>query len=418
MPEVSEVAPVTSSSRQSPRHLDISATRQSLTNRNRKKKRCNHTFTRSPDQRAESDGVDQVLPHLTHKEPVRFVGDLNPESILTELDESKDPARPSRIGVWMPDEGRRPNKQLLPPMEPPSSKSGEKTPNNVEKYARAEGGKRTLTGAYRQYLQSVGAFRVLPKATQDALVTTYIACFDGLLPIIDCGKLLRDYTAGTTSIFLVQAICLVTCKVADAQQWLRLHENGELLEPIQFARSLHTGLDAAMKADLEPDRVTKIQILTLMHLHNDGPGGIEESSSHLSQAIHDAWTAGLHIQTTGRTQVDQASMLWWTIWALDRFNACIGGRPIMIADRDIDLARPPIDSTVKSPCVLVWINLAELLDQVIEYYRPRMYETDTTGWESDFPTWESMLEGIDISENTSHSQSIVLEIAYNVIAIL
>ncbi|KAK5262647.1 hypothetical protein LTR40_014972, partial [Exophiala xenobiotica] len=99
-----------------------------------------------------------------------------------------------------------------------------------------------------------------------------------------------------------------------------------------------------MKADLEPDRVTKIQILTLMHLHNDGPGGIEESSLHLSQAIHDAWTAGIHIQTPGRTPRDQASMLWWTIWTLDKFNACLGGRPIMIANRDIDIKEPPLES--------------------------------------------------------------------------
>ena len=387
-------------------------------NHERKKKRCNHTFTRAPDQQAESDGVDKVLPNLTHKEPVRFVGDLNPESILTDIDRSKDLPRVSRIGTFVQDNSRGANGIQLPAQDPPQSRSGEKTPINVEKYARADGGKRTLTGQHRAYLQSVGAFRVLPKATQDALVTTYIACFDGLLPIIDCGKLLRDYTAGSTSLFLIQAICLVICKIPDAQQWLRLYEDGPLLDPIPFARSLHVGLDAAMKADLEPDRVTKVQILTLMHLHNDGPGGIEESSFHLSQAIHDAWTAGLHIQTPGRTLVDQASMLWWTIWALDRFNACIGGRPIMIADRDIDLSRPPVDSSVRNPSALIWIRLGDLLDQVIEYYRPASYDPEASGWEHDFPSWASLRDGIDLSDNTGHTQIIVLEIAYNVTAIL
>lgn len=385
----------------------------------RKKKRCNHTFTRAPDQRAESDGVDQVLPNLTHKEPVRFVGDLNPESILNDL--GSNTVRSSRvngIGTFVQDDSRTHSSIHLTHLDPPQSKSGEKTPVNVEKYARGDGGKRMLTPQYRNYLQSVGAFRVLPKATQDALVTTYIACFDGLLPIIDCGKLLRDYTAGSTSLFLVQAICLVTCKIPDAQEWLRLYDDGPLLDPIPFARSLHVGLDAAMKADLEPDRVTKVQILTLMHLHNDGPGGIEESSFHLSQAIHDAWTAGLHIHTPGRTLVDQASMLWWTIWALDRFNACIGGRPIMIADRDIDLARPPFDSSVRNPSALVWIRLGELLDQVIEYYRPASYDPNASGWEHDFPSWASILEGIELNESTGQPQIIVLEIAYNVIAIL
>lgn len=363
--------------------------------------------------------MDRVLPNLTHKEPIRFIGDLNPESILTDLGRNKDTPRVSRIGQWVQEAPVEDDQLRVPSQEPPTSRSGEKTPINVEKYGRGEGGKRTLTTHYRNYLQSVGAFRVLPKATQDALVTTYIACFDGLLSIVDGGKLLRDYTSGNTSIFLIQAICLVTCKVPDAQQWLRLYEDGPLLEPIPFARSLHTGLDAAMKADLEPDRVTKIQILALMHLHNDGPGGIEESSLHLSQAIHDAWTAGLHIHTPGRTLTDHPSMLWWTIWALDRFNACIGGRPIMIADRDIDLSRPPIDAEMrKNACVLVWIRLADLLDKVIEFYRPPSADLDVSGWEHEFPTWDSLLEDIDLSENTTQQQCIVLEIAYNVIAIL
>lgn len=348
------------------------------------------------------------------------MGTLNPESILTDLARNKDTPRISRVGTWVEEARIEDDGSIrMAAQEPPLSKSGEKTPINVEKYGRCDGGKRTLTTHYRNYLQSVGAFRVLPKATQDALVTTYIACFDGLLPIVDGGKLLRDYTSGNTSIFLIQAVCLVTCKVPDAQQWLRLYEDGPLLEPIPFARSLHTGLDAAMKADLEPDRVIKIQILALMHLHNDGPGGIEESSMHLSQAIHDAWTAGLHIHTPGRTLTDHPSMLWWTIWALDRFNACIGGRPIMIADRDIDLARPPIDAEMrKNACVLLWIRLADLLDKVIEFYRPTVADLDVSGWESDFPSWDSLLQDIDLSENTTHQQIIVLEIAYNVIAIL
>ncbi|KAI9871696.1 MAG: hypothetical protein M1823_008371, partial [Watsoniomyces obsoletus] len=113
------------------------------------------------------------------------------------------------------------------------------------------------------------------KTTQTAMVATYIACIDSLLPILDGTNLLRDYTSGEASIFLIQAICLVTCKIPEVAQFLRLYEDGPLLDPIPFSRSLHIGLDAAMKADLEPDRMTKIQILTLMHLHNDGPGGIE-----------------------------------------------------------------------------------------------------------------------------------------------
>ena len=285
----------------------------------------------------------------------------------------------------------------------------------MEKYGKGDGGRRTLTAPHRNYLQAVGAFRVLPKDTQDAMITTYISCIDGLIPILNGGNLLRDYTGGNISIFLVQAICLVTCKIPEVDQFLRLYEDGPLLDPIPFSRSLHIGLDAAMKADLEPDRMTKVQILTLMHLHNDGPGGIEESSQHLSQAIHDAWTAGLHIQTPGRTPTDEASLLWWMIWTLDRINACIGGRPIMIADRDIDLARPPLSVNTRAP-ITVWLRLGDLLDQIIDFYRPTA-DPDSSGWEAEFPSWNSMLEDIDL-EGTLDSHLTVLELCYNVIAIL
>ncbi|KAI1611537.1 hypothetical protein EDD36DRAFT_291982 [Exophiala viscosa] len=381
------------------------------------KKRCHHTFQRAPEQQADSDGLDRVLPNLTHKEPIRFVGDLNPESILTDLSSrSKGAARISRVGTWVeqsrhPSQGGLPSEDLGPPL-----RSCNKTPINVEKYGKFEGGRRVLTGHQRNYLQAVGAFRVLPKATQDALITTYIACLDGLFPILNGPRLLRDWTDGRCSIFLIQAICLVTCKTQEAAPYLRLYDDGPLLDPIPFARSLHTGLDAAMKADLEPDRITKIQILTLMHLHNDGPGGIEESSLHLSQAIHDAWSAGLHILTPGRTPKDPSSMLWWTIWTLDKFNACLGGRPIMIANRDIDIARPPLEDGPKSQVIHLWFRLGDLLDEVIEFYRPTA-DPDATGWETEFPSYSLLCQDIDLSLLPDGEQSI-LELCYHVIAIL
>ncbi|KAK5234413.1 hypothetical protein LTR47_004446 [Exophiala xenobiotica] len=380
------------------------------------KKRCHHTFQRPPEQQADSDGLDRVLPNLTHKEPIRFVGDTNPESILTDLSSrAKGATRISRVGTWV-EQSRHPQDDFPPEDLGPPARSCNKTPINVEKYGKFEGGRRVLTGHQRNYLQAVGAFRVLPKATQDALITTYISCLDGLLPILHGPKLLRDWTEGRCSIFLIQAICLVTCKTEEAAPYLRLYDDGPLLDPIPFARSLHTGLDAAMKADLEPDRVTKIQILTLMHLHNDGPGGIEESSLHLSQAIHDAWTAGIHIQTPGRTPRDQASMLWWTIWTLDKFNACLGGRPIMIANRDIDIKEPPLESSTKSQVIHVWLRLGNLLDEVIEFYRPTA-NPDATGWETDFPSYALLTQDIDLSMLPDGEQNL-LEICYHVIAIL
>jgi len=354
---------------------------------------------------------------------LKFVGDLNPESVLTDLASRKEYVpRHSRIGIWVEqsrleqEQFRRQHEAAVKNSKPGESELGAKKHSTVQRYAKVERCRRTLTGHQRSFLQSVGALRVLPKATSDVLVTTYVACIDPLLPIIDCKKLLQDYTTGNASPFLIQAICLVACKTEEAISYLRLYEDGQLMEQIPFARALHTGLDAAMKADLEADRFTKIQIMTLMSLHNDGPGGIEESSLHLAMAIHDAQTTGLHINTPGRTPNDQAGLLWWTLWTLDKFNACLGGRPLVIVDRDIDIDRPTLESNVRSQSMGVWLSMGDLLDKVIEFYRPRA-DPDAAGWESDFPTFTETTShcSIDMLE-PSHRN--ILEVCYNIIGIL
>ena len=350
------------------------------------------------------------------------MGDLNPESVLAELTESKVPPRYNRIGVWV-EQSRFEQEQYRRQQEAAArnGRTGEtetdaKKQAAVQRYSKVEGGRRTLTGHQKNYLQAVGALRVLPKATQDALVTTYVACIDPLLPIIDCKKLLQEYTNGEASVFLVQAICLVACKTEEAIPYLKLYEDGPLMDAIPFARALHTGLDAAMKADLEADRFTKVQIMTLMSLHNDGPGGIEESSLHLTMAIHDAQTTGLHINTPGRSLNDQRAMLWWTLWTLDKFNACLGGRPLMIAERDIDIKRPLLEKNVRSQTMAVWLAMGDLLEDVIEYYRPGT-DPETAGWESEFPSFEELTKHCSL-EMLAESQRNLLEVCYNIIGIL
>lgn len=390
----------------------------------KRKKKCSHTFSHAPDQQAEKDTVEKVLPQLSHKEPIKFVGDLNPESVLTDLaTRQKDSPRFSRVGIWVEQsrlEREQFNRQAAKAAQQDGGTEGNplarKQSTALQRYSKVERGRRTLTGHQRNYLQAVGALRVLPKATQDALVATYVACIDPLLPIIDCGKLLKEYSAGEASVFLIQAICLVACKTEDAASVLRLYEDGPLMDPIPFARSLHTGLDAAMKADLEADRFTKVQILTLMSLHNDGPGGIEESSLHLVMAIHDAQTNGLHINTPGRTPNDQAAMIWWTLWTLDKFNACLGGRPLMIAERDVDIGKPNIEKTARSQVMAVWLAMGDLLDKVIEFYRP-IADPDAAGWEKEFPTFEELTDHCNLDYIPPAHQNL-LELCYNIIGIL
>ena len=159
-----------------------------------------------------------------------------------------------------------------------------------------------------------------------------------------------------------------------------------------------------MKLDLEADRLTKIQILAMMSLHNDSPSGLEDSSYHLSHAIHDANTSALHIQTTGRKDDDQASYVWWCLWLFDKINSCISGRAIMINDRDIGIPRPPMHDPNKNHGLLIWLALGDILVKVIDLYRPTSDHT-CTGWEEDFPSFSSVIRPYNFHELQSSEQS-------------
>lgn len=129
----------------------------------------------------------------------------------------------------------------------------------VNKYRRRPAP--SITSTHCKYLEESGAFLELPRSTTDALLPVYNAVLDDIVPVVDGATVLRDHSNGRCSIYLVRAICLVICKTKQAIPFLRLSDNGAVLKPLDFASKLLSGLDAALKADLEPDRLVKIQIL-------------------------------------------------------------------------------------------------------------------------------------------------------------
>ena len=68
----------------------------------------------------------------------------------------------------------------------------------------------------------------------------------------------------------------------------------------------------------------------------------------------------------------------------------------MIANRDIDLGRPPLQGSMRSQSIGVWLRLADLLDQVISFYRPTA-DQNSTGWETEFPSFLTLTAGADLS---------------------
>jgi hypothetical protein len=70
-------------------------------------------------------------------------------------------------------------------------------------------------------------------------------------------------------------------------------------------------------------------------------------------------------------------------------HASIGGRPVLLADRDIGVVKPNVSAQTSRGAFEVWLAVSDLLATVISFYRPSA-ET-TSGWEEGFPAFEDIV---------------------------
>jgi hypothetical protein len=159
-----------------------------------RKKRCHHTTDtsshhvrkfakRSATGPRKSGKQDEITSAERSPEPLR-AGDFHPESILTDLSTGLSEGVLERLEQRSANPGELSNEHL------PSDAQVAPSPVINQRAKRWEREmlkkrRRPLSDRQRMYLEEAGAFRVLPRATQDALLTTYITCLDGLVPIVD-----------------------------------------------------------------------------------------------------------------------------------------------------------------------------------------------------------------------------------------
>lgn len=321
--------------------------------------------------------------------PPNFLGYLNPEAVLREQVNSErgkltqSPIIPS-IGQWIEGENRRPSTSqpgsALPRLDGTSPQSNQEA--KVER-------------ALNTYLDAVGVSILPPRRSQDALFDIYFNYVHPLLPLIDRNLFSEQYSQGTEPRMLMQAICIVASKHADAAECLCLGDDPRRMGPREFSHRLYNAVIAGIEAKLEKNRVVLIQVLALISLHCEGPDGAEQASMHLAQAIHHAHTFGLQFGHQWKNQKSEFQEnledLFWCLWSLDKINACMNGRPLIMHDRDNSLTRLPTDPEKRSSPFGVWLQISEMLDKVIDYYRPGR-SVEETGWEGDdFLGFEEMV---------------------------
>ncbi|KAL3461707.1 hypothetical protein BJX64DRAFT_260332 [Aspergillus heterothallicus] len=209
-----------------------------------------------------------------------------------------------------------------------------------------------------------------PKADMETLLNIYFDRIHPLLPLLDQEEVWSQFSLGTISTPLLQAILLSASKDRAAAPFLRLGTDSAALQLETFSNRIYNDILKNMPKKEEKKRILTIQILTLLSLHDWGSDGAEESSLHLNQAIHHSQTIGLHhLATPERQTKPSLKALFWCLWSLDKWNAAINGRAIMINDCDLS-HRVHSVIPIFEPPFRVWLHLAEELFKVVKAYRP------------------------------------------------
>ncbi|KAJ5585365.1 uncharacterized protein N7459_005165 [Penicillium hispanicum] len=352
--------------------------------------------------------ADPALQSFSNTE--RFVGDLNPEALIREkLNEPTSSPLRDRVGLWI----SSPSKQD----RVGSSQRHTTGINNLstESSSSMLDCHRVLSLLQQRYTSAMQACSRLPTTTRKPLAAIYFAKVNHIIPLLDKDSFCRAQGEGSASVFLERSICLVAAKDPTASIHLRLVEGGPLVTARQFCSDIYKGLVVAMDAELESDRLNRIRALALMSLHCEGYEGAEAASLHLCQAIHQAQTVGLHLDRPDRTPAHPLARLFWGLWTLDKMHASIGGRPVILADRDIGIEKPNVRAEESPGAFRVWLAISDLLATVISYYRPSVEAT--SGWEEGFPAFEDIV-GEDVHGDLDFSTLGVLELYYHSVAIL
>ncbi|EMD89309.1 hypothetical protein COCC4DRAFT_168909 [Bipolaris maydis ATCC 48331] len=337
--------------------------------------------TMPPSQSPASDQTAQTPPN--------FLGYLNPEAVLREQVHSErgktaSSPGPPPIGQWVEERDQRPN----------STQTGPHTTRIVETGPQSNP-ESQISRALLTYLEAVGVDILPSRPNQTALLDIYFNYVHPLLPLVDKDLFYEQYNHGREPRILMQAICIVASKHATAAKHLYLGNAAQPMNPREFSQRLYNAVIVGIEAKLEKNRVVLIQVLALISLHCEGPDGAEQASMHLAQAIHHAHTFGLQFghQWKNQSSESQGNLedVFWCLWSLDKINACMNGRPLLMHDRDNSLRQLPSDPEKRSSPFGIWLQISEMLDKVIDYYRPGR-AAEETGWEGDdFLGFEEMV---------------------------
>lgn len=202
----------------------------------------------------------------------------------------------------------------------------------------------------------------------DAMSTLYFTKFDPIFPIIYGENIDDRKDAEATAI--KQCICLVASLDPSMKPHLKLADSERIMSPMQFRSRLAEALKSVLQTDTIRNKMILLQITSLLAFHVDEPSSSEISSHYCAQAVEISQTLGLHAPYSRESQgLEKSHRLFWCIWALDRLNAVMNGRPTLINEQDT--GEQLLSFVPDLPPFRLFLRICKLLDEVISQYRPR-----------------------------------------------
>jgi hypothetical protein len=334
---------------------------------------------RENSQGATTEEVEPVLGS-------RFIGDLNPEGMFlaaTSPTVTTGADQAERIGVCL-----------------------------TEKLSKNQGDARSLPDqtestffcGFDPLIQKVMIPLVMeeclsllpPQPELEKLCSVYFDKHHPIFPVIDEHAFRAMDPTDPASVLLKQGMCLVASLNLSAKGYLRLPKTSTVPSPREFGRRMSAAMRAAIELGLVTKKIVIIQALALLSFFIDSPNGGDLSSQLCGRSVHYVHSVGLHIQYQRQAQDDQyAETLLCCIWALDRLNAALHGRPVLMHERDVGRDLDACFHT-QNVCFRLFLRVVMLLDGVIGLYRPSRDRNSRLS--SEFPLFEELLEDVGGSQ--------------------
>src|SRR6266487_6943655 len=174
-----------------------------------------------------------------------------------------------------------------------------------------------------------------PPHELSALSDIYFEKVHPVFPIIDENLYQNLPQTDPRRILLQQCICLAASKNLVSKNHLTLGHTEALLSCKEFGDNLSRAIRLSIEMGFVTDKIVLIPVLALLSQFIDGPDGGDMSSQLCARAVHHVHSTGLHVRGEQEIQKDPyGATLLSCIWAVDRLNAAMNGRPVLMHDQD------------------------------------------------------------------------------------